>query len=398
MSIRAPSALACGALLLLFACQGESPTEVVLAKTGAGAPLRVTPSALSFFSPAVAPATITVSVQFVGIITATSSDASCATVSPGSVPAGKPKGSSVYVATFTVTPVGPGSCVVTVADKQQRTAQTTIVVRMPTISGKLVYQHLDNFDEPTHVRSMNPIGADPVDLTPNAYFAGAPVLSPDGSEIAFVLAAPFSTADLYRMRTDGSGQTLVLDGSVGLSEPEWSPDGLRLTFVTHIFCCAGDIGTVNIDGSQNTLLNSGEFSGYPHWLPDGTHIAYTSFDDQARVYVVFTMGADGSNPIRFAEDASSPQWSPDGTRIVFVSRRDGGDSEIYVMNADATGQTRLTDSPGVDRAPTWSPDGTMIAFESERTGDRDIYLMHADGTGVINLTNSPGQDTEPSWR
>jgi Tol biopolymer transport system component len=108
--------------------------------------------------------------------------------------------------------------------------------------------------------------------------------------------------------------------------------------------------------------------------------------------------ADGSNPIRFAEDALSPQWSPDGTRIVFESRRDGGDSEIYVMNADATGQTRLTDSPGIDRQPTWSPDGTMIAFESERTGDRDIYLMRADGTGVVNLTNNPGYDGEPSWR
>jgi hypothetical protein len=388
MSVRAPSALACGALLLLLACQSESPTEVVLAKTGAAAPLRVTPSALSFFSPAVPPATITVTVQFVGIITATSSDASCATVSPGSVPAGKPKGSSAYLATFTVTPVGPGSCVVTVADKQQRTAQTTIVVRMPTISGKLVYEHRDDTGEPVHVRSMNPIGADPVDLTPNASFAAKPALSPDGSEIAFIIQLPSGTSDLYRMRTDGSGQALVLDGSVNLGDPDWSPDGLRLLFATHI-CCAGDIGTVNLDGSQSTLLNSGEFSGYPHWLPDGTHIAYASFDDEAGVYVVFTMGADGSNPIRFAEDALSPQWSPDGTRIVFESRRDGGDSEIYVMNADATGQTRLTDSPGVDRDPTWSPDGTMIAFESERTGDRDIYLMRADGAGVVNLTNNP---------
>jgi Tol biopolymer transport system component len=398
MSTRALSpALACGALLLLVACQGESPTEVVLAKTGAGAPLRVAPSALSFFSPALPPATITVSVQFVGIITATSSDVSCATVSPGSVPAGKPKGSPVYIATFTVTPVGPGSCIVTVADKQQRTAQVTIVVRMPTISGKLVYEHQDDVGEPLHVRIMNPIGAGPVDLTPTAHSAARPALSPDGSEIAFVLAPEGGTQDLYRMRTDGTGQTLVLDGSTNLDGPSWSPNGLRLAFSTR-FCCAGDIGTVNADGSQSTLLNSGEISGYPQWSSDGTHIAYTTFDRGAGVYVVFVMGADGSIPTRFAEDALSPQWSPDGTRIVFESRRDSGDSEIYVMNADGSGQTRLTTSPGVDRQPTWSPDGTMIAFESERTGDRDIYLMQADGTGVVNLTNSPGADGEPSWR
>jgi Tol biopolymer transport system component len=47
-------------------------------------------------------------------------------------------------------------------------------------------------------------------------------------------------------------------------------------------------------------------------------------------------------------------WSPDGSKVVFTSTRDGN-SEIYVMNADGTGQTRLTNSAASDYAPSWGP-------------------------------------------
>ena len=73
-------------------------------------------------------------------------------------------------------------------------------------------------------------------------------------------------------------------------------------------------------------------------------------------------------------DNSDPSWSPDGTRIAF-SRH----SEIWVMNADGTNQTKLLDS---DQCPRWSPDGTKIAFE----GNGDIWVMNADGTNQRKLT------------
>ncbi|MGB9723151.1 MAG: TolB family protein, partial [Chloroflexia bacterium] len=70
---------------------------------------------------------------------------------------------------------------------------------------------------------------------------------------------------------------------------------------------------------------------------------------------------------------------------------------IYVMNADGSGVTRLTNHPAGDKHPAWSPDGKKIAFQSERSGGTDIYVMNADGSGVTRLTNHPAYDGEPSW-
>ena len=53
-------------------------------------------------------------------------------------------------------------------------------------------------------------------------------------------------------------------------------------------------------------------------------------------------------------------------KIAFATDRDGN-LEIYTMNADGTGQTRITNNPASDDAPAWSPDGTKIAFETNRT-------------------------------
>ncbi|MCH8876404.1 MAG: PD40 domain-containing protein [Chloroflexi bacterium] len=127
-------------------------------------------------------------------------------------------------------------------------------------------------------------------------------------------------------------------------------------------------------------------------------IAFTSArDGDSEIYV---MNADGSghtnltNHPAFDED---PTWSPDGSQIAFISDRDG-DSEIYVMNADGSGQTNLTNIPGANFSPAWSPDGTQIAFTSARdVNNFEIYVMNADGSGQTNLTNNPAQDSGPAW-
>src|SRR6185295_11732033 len=93
-----------------------------------------------------------------------------------------------------------------------------------------------------------------------------------------------------------------------------------------------------------------------------------------------------------------PAWSPTCDRIAFT-KDPGGNVEIYVMNADGTGVTRLTNTSTSiwDSDPAWSSDGSQIAFRSNRDGNNEIYVMNADGSGVTRLTNDASSDALPAW-
>ncbi|HJV32137.1 MAG TPA: hypothetical protein VJ558_08060, partial [Bacillales bacterium] len=87
------------------------------------------------------------------------------------------------------------------------------------------------------------------------------------------------------------------------------------------------------------------------------------------------------------------------SKIAFASNRTGN-SNIWVMNADGTNPTQLTNVPFDDKNPTWSPDGNQIAFASNRAGDIDlidsIWVMDNDGTNITQLTNDE-DDNQPAW-
>ena len=103
-------------------------------------------------------------------------------------------------------------------------------------------------------------------------------------------------------------------------------------------------------------------------------IAFASARDGS--WEIYVMEADGSNQTRLTDDNAddrNPVRSPDGDKIAFISLRDGN-WEIYVMEADGSNQTRLTDNDASDRGPAWSPDGRKIAFISSRDGNWEIEV------------------------
>ena len=139
--------------------------------------------------------------------------------------------------------------------------------------------------------------------------------------------------------------------------------------------------------------------------PDGATISFLSTRDGT--LEIYTRGLDGTDETRLTHndkgDDENVSWSPDGERIVHTSyhliplSEAAKAAEIYVMNADGSDPTRLTDNDAWDSQPAWSPDGAQIAFASARDGNYEIYLMPADGSNPVNLTHHEGRDMRPRW-
>ena len=92
----------------------------------------------------------------------------------------------------------------------------------------------------------------------------------------------------------------------------------------------------------------------------------------------------------------SPAWSPDSQRIAFYSERDGN-AEIYVMHADGTHVTRLTQTRADEGYPAWSPDGRTISFDSDASGTFDIWAMDDSGANMRRLTGDRARDISATW-
>jgi Tol biopolymer transport system component len=256
---------------------------------------------------------------------------------------------------------------------------------------------------------MNADGSGQTRLTNNAARDTDPSWSPDGEKIAFgsdrdnVIGggSPEPLPEIYVMNADGSGQTRLTNNAASDTQPSWSPDGKKIAFSHDSY----RIYVMNADGSGQTRLTNGPFDTQPSWSPDGTKIAFS----RGFPLDIYVMNADGSGVTRLTEndrDDEFPSWSPDGKKIAFASNRDAF-REIYVMNADGSGVTRLTENSKNhldNRAPSWSPDGKKIAFGSDLRDPisnrirTEIYVMNADGSGQTNLSNNPSSiDTNPDW-
>jgi TolB protein len=238
----------------------------------------------------------------------------------------------------------------------------------------------------------------------------------DPGQIAFVSRPTASTlADLHLIRADGTERRQLTDfpaprpgqkREVVASAATWSPARDRLFMATWVDTLTYDHSTlslVNVDGTGLSRIL--DYGSEPSWAPDGTRVAFMGLAPGG--WDIFVMDADGTNVINITKTAEvtegNPAWSPTGATIAYdAAGQSLGAAGIYVMNADGTGATLLTDHDMRDMEPAWSPDGTRIAFvrwkdPSGASYDPDIWVMNADGTDMTPVFEPETTEGSPSW-
>jgi Tol biopolymer transport system component len=257
---------------------------------------------------------------------------------------------------------------------------------------------------------INPDGTGLLNLTSSPDDEYFPAWSPDGSKVAFSRGDADTGFDLWVMNADGADAHRLTSSPGTESQPAWSPDGTKIAYVGQ----PGETAQIWVMDSagtnQHALVTEPGGGIEPAWSPDGSEILFYS-GQQGTIAVIRPDGTGFRSITGASSPAPHPHWSPNGMKIAFQDegRTISGSpystelDDIWVINADGTDLTRLTNSSDNGASsgnPVWSPDGTSIAFVRFAPGSRDgdLYLMNPDGTGMRQLTSGPADDLLPSWQ
>jgi TolB protein len=132
-----------------------------------------------------------------------------------------------------------------------------------------------------------------------------------------------------------------------------------------------------------------------------TRIAYvTSVRSEAglssRLQVSDTDGYNPQTLLASDQPIMSPAWSPDGSQLAYVSF-EGGQAEIFTHNIRTGVRKSISRFPGLNGAPAWSPDGKKLALTLSKDGNPDIYILNLANNKLQRVTRHWSIDTEAVW-
>jgi TolB protein len=287
------------------------------------------------------------------------------------------------------------------------------------------------------VTSIGAQGTKPIPSSHPVINGGLPIVSPDGSRIAFV-SDRSGVTDLFVISADGTGEVQLThtpeqenpagwtkDGKQVLfsvfandlstlyaisvngkgrreigkfsgRSPVPSPDGKRVIYMAGTWT-ATKLMVSTVDGSRSQQITDGSSIAWnSDWSPNGKRLAFTGRNGPKSELAIFVMNTNGAGLRQVTHiapeegGAQSPAWSPDGKKFALQVNNRASRNSAYIWIADvATGEARklgLHDKSYLDETPSWFPDGKRIAFQSNRTGRMEIWVMNADGSRQLQVT------------
>jgi Tol biopolymer transport system component len=222
---------------------------------------------------------------------------------------------------------------------------------------KIAYASDADGSDATEIWTMNADGSGKTRLTTNDVQDTAPTWSPDGTQLAYRSFVDGTHYDIMVINADGSGEHNITNSELDEFDPAWSPDGDTIAFVRRSSELEDfEIFAMDPDGSNIRQLTDDDVdTSGPDWSPDGSTIVYSRGTDLD--YDLWVMDADGSGEELFYGTPTSaegdPVYSPDGTKVAFTTY--DGELQIATVDVDGTNAETITSAPAQRGDPNWQP-------------------------------------------